>query len=35
MRATKDMKTMEEKIKYLEKNNINYWFPEEITYPEK
>jgi hypothetical protein len=33
MRATKFMKTKEEKIKFLEENKISYWFPDEITTP--
>lgn len=33
MRRTKLMKTKKEKIKYLEKNGIDYWFPEHVTYP--
>ena len=30
MRITKNIDTKKEKIKYLEKNNISYWFPEKI-----
>ncbi len=30
MRITKNINTKKEKIKYLEKNNISYWFPEKI-----
>ena len=33
MRATKHKKTKEEKIKYLEEKGINFWLPDEITYP--
>jgi hypothetical protein len=30
-RITKNINTKKEKIKYLEKNNISYWFPEKIS----
>lgn len=33
MKFTKTMKTKAEKIKYLEKNGISYWFPDKISYP--
>lgn len=31
MRITKNINTKKKKIKYLEKNNISYWFPEKIS----
>lgn len=29
----KKMKTKKEKKKYLDGEDISYWFPDEITYP--
>jgi hypothetical protein len=35
MKVTKEMKTNEEKVQYLTKQNISHWFPGKITYPKK
>jgi len=35
MKKTEDLSTREEKINYLEEEGAHYWFPDEITYPEK
>gem|GEM_PF-6183768 len=34
MKAVKFLATKEDKIRYLQQINADYWFPDEITYPE-
>ena len=34
MKRVKHMATKEEKIKYLQQIKVDYWFPDEITYPD-
>lgn len=34
MRATKNLDTMEKKLRYLDSNGVSYWLPDEISYPD-